>query len=179
MLALQQLLGDDRGQSPEKVSLGVDDDNLRVRRARVGVSLRASASWSIAKPYAMRGVASMSRASRASIESIANARDVDEDARFDALGARRTLSMASVRGRRVKTDRAAGVGRSLALLTVLLYESRCAMCLFLWYERCVIVFNTRTLSVVTAARRRLACEAALGTRRRTTRRARWPRLDLR
>ena len=104
VLALQQLLGDDRGQSPEKVSLGVDDDNLRVRRARVGVSLRASASWSIAKPYAMRGVASMSRASRASIESIANARDVDEDARFDALGARRTLSMASVRGRRVKTD---------------------------------------------------------------------------
>ena len=87
--------------------------------------------------------------------------------------------MASVRGRRVKTDRAAGVGRSLALLTMLLYESRCAMCLFLWYERCVIVFNTRTLSVVTAARRRLACEAALGTRRRTTRRARWPRLDLR
>jgi len=179
VLALQQLLGDDRGQSPEKVSLGVDDDNLRVRRARVGVSLRASASWSIAKPYAMRGVASMSRASRASIESIANARDVDEDARFDALGARRTLSMASVRGRRVKTDLAAGVGRSLALLTMLLYESRCAMCLFLWYERCVIVFNTRTLSVVTAARRRLACEAALGTRRRTTRRARWPRLDLR
>jgi hypothetical protein len=48
VLALQQLLGDDRGQSPEKVSLGVDDDNLRVRRARVGVSLRASASWSIA-----------------------------------------------------------------------------------------------------------------------------------
>ena len=144
MLALQQLLGDDRGQSPEKVSLGVDDDNLRVRRARVGVSLRASASWSIAKPYAMRGVASMSRASRASIESIANARDVDEDARFDALGARRTLSMASVRGRRVKTDRAAGVGRSLALLTML-YTSLGAQCVCFYGMKDVCLYLTHGL----------------------------------
>jgi hypothetical protein len=31
VLALQQLLGDDRGQSTEEVALSVNDDNLRAR----------------------------------------------------------------------------------------------------------------------------------------------------
>jgi hypothetical protein len=73
VLALQQLLRDDRGQSPEKVSLGVDDDNLRARSERVGVSLR-SRTLSIAKPQATRGVASFARVARRAIKARASAR---------------------------------------------------------------------------------------------------------
>lgn len=61
VLALQQLLGDDRGQSTEEVTLGVDDDNLRcasmglVRQSsRSVVSSFASSSASIDPSFGRR-----------------------------------------------------------------------------------------------------------------------------
>ena len=62
VLALQQLLGDDRGQSTEEVTLGVDDDNLRcasmglVRQSsRSVVSSFASSSASIDPSFGSSG----------------------------------------------------------------------------------------------------------------------------
>ena len=62
VLALQQLLGDDRGQSTEEVTLGVDDDNLRcasmglVRQSsRSVVSSFASSSASIDPSFRVVG----------------------------------------------------------------------------------------------------------------------------
>jgi len=61
-LALQQLLGDDRGQSTEEVTLGVDDDNLRCasmglirQSSRSVVSSFASSSASIDPSFGSSG----------------------------------------------------------------------------------------------------------------------------
>jgi len=62
VLALQQLLGDDRGQSTEEVTLGVDDDNLRCasmglirQSSRSVVSSFASSSASIDPSFGSSG----------------------------------------------------------------------------------------------------------------------------